>query len=441
MRHPRLVGMLGGWLACAPFVCAGNPPSADFVVASVPQGTASPPERPELPNIDPRFDVTPLVRPCDPPVAPACPLLPKGRCGPDYDPSVLFLPERNPGIRQAPCPCLPLGDWWLDAAYFLGKTQNDSVPALVTAGGSGIPGAPGVTTLHGGERLDQPFRSGLRIETGLWFDHCHNWGLDGSFFILQSTQSQFSAASAGTPLLAQPNLGQPGNVPSANVLAAPGLSRGAVGVSSPLDFLGGDANLRHTLFCEDSGRVDLLVGYRFGQMAEQVGIAATSESTTGTIRDTSDTFRTMNLFNGAQIGLAGEYRFDRLYVSGSGKIAFGVNTGRLDVNGYTRMQTPGSPTIATSGGLLTGPSNIGATHDESFAVVPEANFNVGYQVTEHWRAFVGYTFIYQSSVARPGQSIDMNVGTSTAGVVQPTRNEVNTDFWMHGINVGVEARY
>jgi len=441
MRYSRLFGMLGSWLAFAPFVSADDASSADCVVAIVPQTTVSPPDRPDLPNIDPRLDVTPLIRPCDPPAAPARPLLPKGRCGPDYDPSILFLPERNPGARQPPCPCLPLGDWWLDAAYFLGKTQNDSVPPLITAGGSGIPGAPGVTTLHSGERLDQPFRSGLRIETGLWFDHCHNWGVDGSFFVMQSTQSQLSAASSGEPLLAQPYVSQPGNVPAANVLAAPGVSHGAIGVSSQLNFLGSDANLRHTLICEDSGRIDLLAGYRFGQMSEQVGIAATSESTAGTTRNTSDTFRTMNLFNGAQIGLTGECRFDRLYLSGSGKIAFGVNSGRLDVDGFTRTQTPGSPAVAALGGLLTGASNIGATRDESFAVVPEANFSVGYQVTDHWRAFVGYTFIYLSSVARPGQSIDLNIGSPTTGATQPTRNEVNSDFWMHGINLGVEARY
>jgi hypothetical protein len=147
------------------------------------------------------------------------------------------------------------------------------------------------------------------------------------------------------------------------------------------------------------------------------------------------------LFNGAQIGLAGECRFDRFYVQGSGKIAFGVNSGRLDVDGFTRTQTPGSPATVASGGLLTGASNIGSSRDEHFSVVPEANFNIGYQVTDHWRAFVGYTFIYLSSVARPGQSIDLNIGTSTAGVTQPVRNEVNSDFWMHGINVGVEARY
>ena len=76
--------------------------------------------------------------------------------GADYDPSYSFLPERNPGLRQPPCPCLPLGDWWVNAIYFLGVTESNSAPALATLGGSGIPGAPGTSVVHGNDRLGQP---------------------------------------------------------------------------------------------------------------------------------------------------------------------------------------------------------------------------------------------------------------------------------------------
>ena len=40
-------------------------------------------------------------------------------------------------------------------------------------------------------------------------------------------------------------------------------------------------------------------------------------------------------------------------------------------------------------------------HDE-FAVLPELGFNVGWQYNPLWRFYVGYTFLYWSDVARPG---------------------------------------
>jgi hypothetical protein len=85
--------------------------------------------------------------------------------------------------------------------------------------------------------------------------------------------------------------------------------------------------------------------------------------------------------------------------------------------------------------------------------VPEAALNVGYQIRERTRLFVGYTFLYFSDVARPGNQIDRTINpTQTnfanavgfpppAGQPAPLFNLHQSDFWAQGINFGVPFRY
>lgn len=434
MVRCRLGFVVAAWLALSAPGRADDPVPILPVWAVGPGGSKLPQERPtELPNIDPRLDIPPLLRP--PPKKESPPTRLRGPRS-DYDPAYLYLPDRNPGRRQPPCPCLPLGRWWVNTAYFFGKTQNDAVPALATTGGTGVVGAPGVSILHGDERLDHPFRSGFRLETGLWMDRCQRWGIEGSFFFMESSRVGFEAGTAGDAVLARPFLAEPGDVPAAQVLGGPGIGSALLHIDAPLQFLGADANMRSNLFCEDNVRIDIVAGYRFIRLSEALGVRTRGEFLTGEVREVEDSFSTVNLFNGGQVGLAGEYRFDRLYVGGALKTAFGINWHRLDVLGVTRTQSPGGALAANAGGLLAAASNAGRSRDTSFAVVPEANFTVGYQLGDHWRTYVGYTFVYVSNVARPGQAIDARVGGAF-----PTRVEANTDFWMHGINLGLEARY
>lgn len=415
MRNRWLTTLLASWLASGSLFATEDPLPVSAVSAILPKATNERDRPTELPNIDSRLDIKPLVKPTQTPPPPSR----DRRRGPDYDPSYVFLPERNPGTRQPPCPCLPLGRSWLNAAYFLGKTQNDSAPALVTANGS---------VIYGNERLDHPFRSGLRVEGGAWLDRCQNWGIDGSFFLMQSTSAQFSTSSDGTTSLGRPFVGQPGNTQTIDLLAGPGVGRGSISIDSPLTFLGADLNARGNLFCEDNVRLDFLGGFRAIRMSEDLDIRARREN----ISEVNDSFRTLNMFTGGQVGFAGEFRYERVYVAGSTKLAFGATWSRLEIESMSRSQATG----ALTDGLLARPTNSGKTSDRQFAVVPEANFSLGYQLFDHWRAFAGYTFVYLSSVARPGQAVDTNIGGAF-----PRRLEPNTDFWMHGINLGMEARY
>jgi hypothetical protein len=71
------------------------------------------------------------------------------------------------------------------------------------------------------------------------------------------------------------------------------------------------------------------------------------------------------------------------------------------------------------------------------------------------RAFIGYSFLYATSVARPGNQIDplINPNQSEAllksisptglgsGPFVPTRVVQSSTFWAQGVNVGLELRY
>ena len=86
-------------------------------------------------------------------------------------------------------------------------------------------------------------------------------------------------------------------------------------------------------------------------------------------------------------------------------------------------------------------------------MVPEVGVNVGYNFTPWLRGFLGYNFLYWSNVVRPGEQIDREInvrqipgpnfptGGSNTTVARPTVPFKSTDFWAHGVNLGLELKY
>ena len=123
------------------------------------------------------------------------------------------------------------------------------------------------------------------------------------------------------------------------------------------------------------------------------------------------------------------------------KLALGNTHSRIDINGST---TTAAGTFA--GGLLALPSNMGVHTSDQFSMVPELGLTLGYDLTCHLRATVGYSFIYWSNVSRPGDQIDLNVSPSqfpptTQTATMPAFVQHTTDFWAQGINVGLDYRF
>ena len=112
-----------------------------------------------------------------------------------------------------------------------------------------------------------------------------------------------------------------------------------------------------------------------------------------------------------------ERQFGQFDGSVVAKVALGDNYQSVSINGSSLVSGAFAATPGTSpGGIFTQATNIGLQTRNQFAVVPEAQVQLGYTIWSGIRLFVGYDFIYLSNVVRPGDQIDTTLnftGNST----------------------------
>jgi hypothetical protein len=358
-------------------------------------------------------------------------------------------------------PCPPAGRFWASGEYLLWWIRDSHLPPLVTASppaSAGILGQPGTIVLFGG-RTENEERSGGRFRAGYWFDCQQTCGIEGGYFFLGSRSVNFTAGSAGagSAVIARPFFNVITGAEDAELVSVPGMLTGATAVNLSSRLQGAELNGVCNLCCGCSGRVDVLAGFRYLELTEGLGI--TEDLTVapgvpvsgGTVFRVNDQFSTRNRFYGGQVGARAEFWRGNLFVNVRGMVALGSTDQVVAVAGSTVIAPPGQVPTVANGGLLALPTNSGHFSRDQFAVVPEVGINVGYQVTQHLRAFVGYSFLYWSNVVRPGDQIDRGVnltqvpGSATAshliGPARPAPVLRDTDFWAQGISFGVAFRY
>ncbi|MFL5245726.1 MAG: BBP7 family outer membrane beta-barrel protein [Gemmataceae bacterium] len=362
----------------------------------------------------------------------------------------------------APEACGPPGRFWISAEYLYWAIKEDRVPPLITTGPATFPvgflGNPGTVILFGGGDLERGGDfSGGRVTSGFWLDDCRTCGIEGSAFFLADRTSEFNF---NNPVLARPftNLNA-GGVPFSEFAGFPGISAGNIHITNPSKFWGAETNIRKSLCCGCDYRVDLLVGARYLDLEESIGIVETSQvlpggpfpAQAGSTFVTSDLFGTRNQFYGGQIGVDGNWHRGSWVLDVRAKVAVGTNHEVINIAGNQVGIGPAGNSIST-GGLLALSSNIGRSSRDRFAVVPEGAINLGYQVGPHLQVFMGYTYLYWSNVVRPGDQIDTGldinripnfgglVGTPIAAA-RPAVTFKDRDFWAQGVNFGVELRW
>jgi hypothetical protein len=364
--------------------------------------------------------------------------------------------------------CCPADRLYVRAEYLLWWTRGQPTPPLLTT--SIIPAAPptfvigsladpNARILAGNTELGSDARSGGRIQVGYWLTDDHLLGVEGSFFMLGDKNGSFTAMSGGDPLLFRPFLDVVNNIQNVQLVAinnGAGVNflSGSFNVQNHNRFWGGDANLRTNLATGPNFFLDGIVGFRYLRLEDSLNlqenllVVNTFLDPTrnlvvpaGTTFQVNDGFSTKNQFYGGQIGLAGEYRLQRWVLAVDAKVGLGNTHQTADINGSTIING-GAP---LSGGLLAQNSNIGHFTRDVFTVVPEIGLNVGYQLTPHCRAFMGYNFLWWSSVARAGNQIDLGVNTNKIPPGRPGADTPNrpafafngSDFWAQGLNVGL----
>jgi hypothetical protein len=321
-----------------------------------------------------------------------------------------------------------------------------------------VPGAlgqPGTSTLFGGKTFDNNPYSGARLRLGYWFNDCHGLGLDLGGFFLGGTSNSFSASSLGVPFLARPFLNALTGLQDVEAVAAPTGLAGTFTAINTFFMYGAEANLRRNLFCGCNWFIDGFAGWRMLGLNESLSMRenlAVFSSTnpnlpTGSTFVVADRFGTSNLFNGGQIGAVGEYRLGRWSVDLRTSIALGGTQQNVNISGSTASQGPGIVPTTLPGGLLALPSNIGSHTRSMVSMVEEVGVNLGYQFTNHIRGFVGYNFLWWSSVVRPGEQIDPVVNpnllppATAGGPARPAFSFHGSDFWVQGITAGLDIRW
>jgi hypothetical protein len=221
---------------------------------------------------------------------------------------------------------------------------------------------------------------------------------------------------------------------------------------------------KHNVFCNTccgcNYWVNLLGGICYLQLDEGLGIGESTQVNPalpagsplfgGSTITSVDQFDTHNYFYGAQIGAQAEFCWGPAFIDLLGKVGLGATHEVVDIHGATVIASPTGTTVFPAG-FLASESNSGHFTRDRFAVLPELGINVGCQLCRHLRAFVGYTFLYCSSVVRPGDQVDVGLSgtqipTDTrfnpqAGPERPAVLLRDTDFWAQGISFGMEFRY
>jgi hypothetical protein len=224
-------------------------------------------------------------------------------------------------------------------------------------------------------------------------------------------------------------------------LASAGVAAGNVADQVRNDLQGGEANLLWNVRRTYPWTLDVVGGFRYLNLNGSVNLASeTTElagAATGTSTSIQDLFSVHNHFYGGQLGGRVEYRWQRLVFDVTEKLALGANTADIAITGFMLQTSPAGASTLTTTGLFAQPSNIGRHSDDTFAVVNELDLRAGWQFCDYFQMFVGYTFLYQSSVVRAGDVIDIGLGAP----LRPALTTHTTDFWAQGLNVGIEVRY
>ena len=163
---------------------------------------------------------------------------------------------------------------------------------------------------------------------------------------------------------------------------------GGLLVNSPVTFSTAEANGRINLGVFDRIRLDGLVGYRYLTLREKIFEGTAAGATE---------WRTAIDVHAGQVGLLADWKFGPYGAEVLGKLGLGSNRQSTTIDGVR-------------------------TTESEFAVIPEAGAKVTYSLGENFRTTFGYTFLYLNHAARPD-------------------HRDPPDFYLHALNVGLEARY
>jgi hypothetical protein len=359
--------------------------------------------------------------------------------------------------QGAPAPMAGDERWSLSAEPLVAWFKGSPTPVPVIT--DNYAAAPGVKVLLGGGSVDTNPNAGFRIGGAYRIDS--RLGVELAGFWVPSRTTSTTVSSTGEPGstdLLLPFFDVTTGQENVTEISFWPEYRGSAQAKLSNNLGGGELNVTWTMRARDAWRVGLLGGVRLLRLRESYTITTSSPynpPNPADIWNTTDSFDARNRFYGVQVGGRAAYDEGPWVASVMGKVALGSMQQRVSVNGYveTNDYTNYGPTQTFAGGYFALPTNSGEHSRNAFAVVPEIALNLGYRLTPQATLYVGYSFLYASSVVRPGEQINRNINptqtvsygndppVTPVGGAQPAFDFHSTDFWAQSISVGFAYRF
>jgi hypothetical protein len=311
--------------------------------------------------------------------------------------------------------------WWAEAEYLLWRAND---------------------------LIDGDTRSGFRITAGIWADETHCTGFEANYLFMDLKRSRSTISSQD---LSQTGLD---GIPARALLITDttinpnDILTSTTTSSSYFRLWGIEGNFRRTVWWIGGFSFDLLAGFRYLSLDETLNLTGdftfqdfNAGETTPFATDprtlhmsTLDTAQAHDQFYGAQVGASFCYHCYRVTVDGFAKFAVGGTAEQTTVGGVTNIdagivETAGTgfaprPATTLQGGLLSA-NAITKSSRTRISVMPEWKASLGYQVTPNFRVYIAYDFLWWSNAAV---------------ISNQTATEIK-DFWVQGVDFGVQLRF
>jgi len=338
---------------------------------------------------------------------------------------------------------LVLGHLYWGADILGWASKGVHVPPLVTsgsiaAGGNGVINQGDTAVRFGNSFEENNMRAGGRLTIGWWFDTNQTSGIEWHYFEVDSPTTFRASVPDRSSILGRPYLN--GGTEDAELTASDTRFHSTV-VGTVGDQLTSTGIVFRKLFWgTEFTRLDYAVGYRHVHLADRVRV---HEAFTVTPGDTEipvmvntpvvrvDQFRTVNQFDGADLGFRGWWSNNgKIAVTNKASISIGSSSNTALINGYT-VQGTGNSAVTTNGGVLATPTTAVLRRGHSnFGTVTELGLGLQWQPICNCKFNLGYTWFYWSEVARAASQIDRG------GTTNDTFRLHTTSYWADGINGG-----
>lgn len=380
-------------------------------------------------------------------------------------PAIFIIPHglharyQNPPTWKRPqqaC-CQETERSWVDLDYLYWKIKDSpqDIPLIVEGA------LPSSHVVLGGKNIDTSWRSGGRAAVGYWIDNTHRLGGEVSYTSLPNVSVSKSISSDGSlasPILSVPFFNTLTGLNDFASVARPGLFEGNAHLKLKNCMQSAELNVIATMPCDKTLKIIFVAGLRYWSFYESLTFTTNSPFVPpleGDIYKTKDHFLAQNNFYGGQVGASLNYSCNRFFMDLQIKVALGTMHQRAEIKGHlTTNHFNGLGAAQTfPGGYFTVPSNMRKRKNDPFATIPEVNIEFGYQLTDNMIFQIGYHALFANNVLWAGKLMDKRINPSQSSTLSntatpvlvgeplPTANLKPSNFWAHGLTVGMRFEF